>query len=163
MFSIREIFDLAIQIEKNGETVYRNALQKISNPSLVSLLQWLADEEVQHAEQFSELKQAVGGTADDPRLEEMGKGLLQGILGNQTFSLQDVDFSRIEHIEALLKLTIEFEKDTVLFYEMIGAFIEDEETLTHLKTIIQEENRHVQGLQEFLDSGDAEPPQGKSD
>ena len=50
MFSLKDIIDIAVQIEQNGERVYRNAAGKIEDPSLRSLLQWLADEETQHVE-----------------------------------------------------------------------------------------------------------------
>ena len=50
MFAIKEIIDMAIRIEKNGEAVYRSAMEKISNPALVSLLEWMADEEDGHAQ-----------------------------------------------------------------------------------------------------------------
>lgn len=153
MFAIEEIIDLAIKIEENGEKVFRNAAEKISNPSLVSLLQWLADEEVKHAKWFSELKQTVGKTTNDPRLAEIGKSILLGALGNETFSLKDADFSKIEQIKDLLTLSIEFERDTVLFYEMMRPFIEEKETLDHLDAIIEEENSHIRLLQESLDSG----------
>ena len=52
-------------------------------------------------------------------------------------------------VEALLQLCIEFEKDTILFYEMIGSFIEDNETSEKLDEIIEEENRHIELLEEF--------------
>ena len=42
MFSIQEILDLAIRLENNGESVYRQAVDEISEPELVSLLQWMA-------------------------------------------------------------------------------------------------------------------------
>ena len=153
MFAIEDIIDLAIQIEESGEKVYRNAAEKISNPSLISLLQWLADEEVKHAKWFSELKQRVRKTTDDPQLAEIGKSILLGALGNETFSLKDADFSKIDHIKELLTLSIEFERDTVLFYEMMRPFLEEKETLDHLDAIIEEENSHIRILQEFLDSG----------
>jgi len=153
MFSRAEIIDLAIQIEKNGEKVYRDALEKISDHSLASLLEWLADEEVEHVKWFSDLKRMVTKAPVNPHLEEMGKTMLQRVLGDQTFSLKGVDFSKIEQTEDVIKLAIEFERDTVVFYEMIESFIEDEETLDHLKKIIEEENRHVQVLEELLDSG----------
>jgi hypothetical protein len=38
MFSIREIIDIAIKIEKNGESFYREAMEKISNPALKPVL-----------------------------------------------------------------------------------------------------------------------------
>ena len=157
MFAIEDIIDLAIQIEENGEKVYRNAAETISNPSLVSLLQWLADEEVKHAKWFSELKQKVRKSTDDPRLAEIGKSILLGLLGDETFSLKDADFSKIDQIKELLTLAIEFERDTVLFYEMMRPFIEEKETLDHLDAIIEEENSHIRLLQESLDSGIVDP------
>jgi len=89
----------------------------------------------------------------DTDLEEMGKTMLQRVLGDQTFSLTNVDFSKIDQIEDLIELAIEFERDTVLFYEMIESFIDDEQTKDHLKKIIHEEERHVQVLEELLGSG----------
>jgi len=151
MFSIREIFDLAIQIEKNGEKFYRDALKKISNPSLRSLLEWLADEEVKHQSWFSERKETVGTKVDDVELEEMGGTILQSILGDQSFSLKEADLSKIDNVEELLQLAIEFEKDSILFYEMIGSFIEDAETSEKLNEIIEEENRHIELLEDFED------------
>jgi rubrerythrin len=154
MFQIREIIDLAIQIEKNGERIYRNALQLSSNSSVSALLQKLADEEVQHIEWFSKLKMKFDSTIDDPKLEEMGKSILNSILGNQAFSLEDVDFSRIRRIDDLLKFAIEFERDTVLFYEMIRPLVDDVDASAHLDKIIEEENQHIHTFQKILHSGD---------
>ena len=152
MFSLKDIIELAIQIENNGERVYRSTIEKISDPSLVSLLQRLADEEAEHAEWFIELKKKVKKTINDPKLEEMGKTILLDVIGEQSFSLAYVDFSEIQHVKDLFELSIEFEKDTVLFYEMLHPFIEDKDVEQQLNTIITEENRHIRKLQEFLDS-----------
>ena len=157
MFTLGEIIDLAIRIEKNGENTYRKAQEEVSNPSLASMLQWLAEEEVEHEKWFVRLKEVVGTTGEDPKLEEMGKAILQGVLGDQAFSIKDADFSKTEDINSLLELSIEFEKDTILFYEMLSAFIDDEETLRQLDKIIEEENRHVQVLEEFLEKKEALP------
>ena len=59
MFAIKEIIDMAIRIEKNGEAVYRSAMEKISNPALVSLLEWMADEEDSHRQKFAEIYESV--------------------------------------------------------------------------------------------------------
>jgi len=83
----------------------------------------------------------------------IGKSILLGALGDETFSLKDADFSKIEQIKDLLTLSIEFERDTVLFYEMMRPFIEEKGTLDHLDAIIEEENSHIRLLQESLDSG----------
>jgi rubrerythrin len=151
MFSSADIIDLAIQIEKNGEKVYRDALGGVKDQSIASILQWLADEEVEHAKWFSELKQAVRKVPVDRRVEDMGRDILQGILGEQSFSLKEADLQDPGSIENLINMAIEFEKDTVLFFEMFESFLEDRESLESLNRIIEEERRHIQVLEEYLE------------
>jgi len=156
MFSIREIFDLAIRIEKNGEQFYRDAMKKISNPPLKPLLEWLADEEVKHEGWFIERKKMLETKGNDLELEDMGSSILQGILGDQSFSLREADLSKVDSVEALIQLAVEFEKDSILFYEMIASLIGDDETSEKLNEIIAEENRHIELLEDFQDAeGDA--------
>ena len=59
-------------------------------------------------------------------------------------------FSSVDSIDNLIEIFIEFEKDSVLFYQVLEPFIEDPITLKHLKMIIDEENRHIQRLKEFM-------------
>jgi rubrerythrin len=150
MFSLKDIVDIAVQIERNGERVYRRAAEKIEDPSLRSMLQWLADEETQHAKWFEALIDKVPGTGDFLEEEKMGRALLKNAVGAQSFSLEDGDLLSMEKIEDLLKLSIEFEKDTVLFYGMLQPLIEDQKTLEQLHAIIQEEENHIDRLKAFL-------------
>ena len=153
MFSSADIIDLAIQIEKNGERVYRDALEGVQDQSVASMLQWLADEEVEHAKWFSELKKGVRKVPVDQRLEDMGRNILQGILGEESFSLKEADFQNLGSMEKLINLAIEFERDTVLFFEMFESFLEHRESLEHLNKVIEEERRHIQVLKEYLGGG----------
>jgi rubrerythrin len=152
LFAVEEILDMAIRIEKNGEAVYRNAVEKISNPALLSLLEWMADEEVKHAQWFLELKEEAATPAKNPFVQEMGREFITGILGEQSFSLKEVDFSRIDRINDLIDILIEFEEDGILFYEMLQPFIQDRETLVQLNKIIAEEKSHIEQLREFKES-----------
>jgi rubrerythrin len=150
MFSLKDIIDIAVQIEQNGERVYRNAAEKIEDSSLRSLLLSLADEETQHAKWFEALIDKVPGTGEFPEQEKMGRALLQDAVGAQSFTLEDADFSSMKKIEDLLNLAIEFEKDTALFYGMLQPLIEDQKTLEQLHAIIQEEEVHARRLKEML-------------
>jgi rubrerythrin len=151
MFTLKDIIALAIQIEKNGKEVYRRALENTTDPALISLLQDLASQEAQHAEWLSGLEQQGNTVVSDPQVEKAGRALLNRILGDQTFSLAEVDLSRMESVEALLARALEFEKDTALFYEMIHSFVEDEHVLKQLDTIISEEYRHAEALKTCLE------------
>jgi rubrerythrin len=150
MFSLKDIIDIAVQIEQNGERVYRNAAEKIEDYSLRSLLLSLADEETQHAKWFEALIDKVPGTGEFPEQEKMGRVLLQNAVGAQSFTLEEADFSSMKKIEDLLNLAIEFEKDTALFYGMLQPLIEDQKTLEQLHVIIQEEENHARRLKEML-------------
>ena len=90
MFSAYEIIDMAIKLEKNGEAVYRNAVEKVSNKELVALLLWMADEEVKHANWFSELKHSIEQKSVNPFMEKMSRELFNDLLGDKNFSLKDI-------------------------------------------------------------------------
>ncbi len=152
MFSLKDIIDIAVQIEQNGERVYRNAAGNVNDPSLRSILKWLADEEARHIKWFEALKTTVSDDGDFPEQGKMGKELLQDAVGAHSFTLEDFDFSSMEKIEDLLGLAIEFEKDTALFYKMLQPLIEDQKTLEQLHAVIQEEENHALRLKTFLES-----------
>jgi rubrerythrin len=153
MFSIREIFELGEQLERNGRRFYADALAAFQDPWLSSLLRWLAEEEVRHEEWFARRKEALGKGEGDAITQDMGNAILRDILGDQTFSLKEADFANVGEVRDLITIALEFEKDTILFFEMVQTFLEDPETLEGLKAIIDEERRHIQSIEEYGRSG----------
>jgi len=153
VFEIKEILELAIRLEKNGEATYRKAMASSADESMNALLQWMADEEVSHREWFAALKSDLDHGKKNPFIEEMSRQVFKDLVGGQSFSLKEVDFAKVSSPHELICIFIEFEKDTVLFYELIAPFIEDEETRGHLQRIIAEENRHIDRLREFKQAG----------
>jgi hypothetical protein len=83
-------------------------------------------------------------------MEKMSQQVFGGILGDKSFSHKDLDFTRVDRWDDLIGIFIEFEKDTVLFYETLIPFIEDNDTLENIAKIIAEENNHIKKLHEFL-------------
>jgi rubrerythrin len=152
LFSAKEIIDLAIKLEKNGEAVYRDAIGKVSNPGLEPLLEWMADEEVKHANWFADLKHNLETRNENPFAEEMSRELFNEMLGEKNFSLKDVDFSSIETVEELIEVFIEFEKDSIIFYEVLKPFVEDPAARKYLQKIIEEEKLHIDRLKEVSDT-----------
>ena len=152
MFSIQDIIELAIQIERNGENTCRQALKKNIDPALADLFKWMAEEELKHIEWFKRLDKINQTSIQDSQLEKMGRALLSDILGDQGFSLSDADLTQIHQLDKLVSLLIEFENDTVLFYEMIRSVVSDQEALKYLDMIIEEENQHAKRLRKYIES-----------
>jgi rubrerythrin len=151
MFSIREIIDMAIKLEKNAETFYREALARVSTPVLEPILVCLADEEREHAEWFERLKRVLQEAKAGGEEGEISGAALRSLVGDQRFSLADVDLSKIESAEELIELAVEHEKDTIIFYQMLQSFIDDPETNKELDEVIAQEEQHIKLLKECED------------
>ena len=159
VFTLNDIRNIAIQIERNGEQAYRSAGKKATDPQIGQMFDWMADEELQHAQWFKALQVPSRASEAHEEIETMGRSLLQEMMKNQTFSLEADQLQGIEDIVNLLALSLEFENDTILFYEMLRAFIENTETIEQLNVIIAEERGHVRQL-ERLKTIYAENPKG---
>ena len=154
MFTGNDLLDIAAKMEKNGETVYERAQNEIQNKELKALLQWMAREEAGHQRWF--LGQKETGDQDPNDFGQMLPDVLQEMMGGKGLSLDEVDFSKITHTSQMLETFIEFETDTILFYEFLETFIQDKKTLVGLEKIIQEETAHVNKLTEMLQAVEAQ-------
>src|SRR5512139_1016227 len=146
MFSVREILDFAIKIERNAEDLYRQAASKMENPEIGSLLLFLAEEEKRHAEWFHQRRETIKLEGDQAEMERLYGTLLRDMIGDQTFSLAEADLSRLDQVKSLLELAVEFENDTILFYETLHSLIDDAHVSARLQEIISDENGHIQML-----------------
>jgi rubrerythrin len=54
-------------------------------------------------------------------------------------------------MRTLLEVSAELERDTIAFYEMLEPFMEDEPGRRDLKSVIEEERKHLRLLQERLE------------
>lgn len=147
MFTRDDIRNIAIQIERNGEQAYRSAAENSQDSQIRQMFNWMADEEMRHAQWFAALKIPSQATPAQEEIETMGRSLLQEMMKNQAFSLENTRLVGVVDIQGLLDLSLEFEKDTILFYEMLRAFIEETDTIEQLEIIIAEEQGHVKQLQ----------------
>jgi rubrerythrin len=146
MFSAVDIIDMALQLEKNGEDRYRAAISQNPSHELKQLLDWMANEESKHAQWFAGLKTQIEQDREMFDIQKMHPETLRDIIGNQSFSLDDVKFSAVCGQDELIRMFIEFENDTILFYNMLKAFITDPGISAQLDDIILEEQAHVAQL-----------------
>nr|NJM04931.1 rubrerythrin [Desulfobacula sp.] len=141
-----DLLEMAVKNGKNGEAVYRKSLKKIRQKALTDLLSWMAAEEAAHGRWFLEQKNRLALHPEEKALKEMIPEVLQDMMGENALSLDEVEFDKISTTLELLTTFIEFEKETIRFYELLDMFIETEEVRKGLKTIIREENAHVEKL-----------------
>jgi len=149
LFTPQDILDFAVQLEKNGEATYRDAKEHITDAGLSCMLDWAAGEERKHGEWFSQLKDQIGMVESRQLSAEMNDALISKYFKDQSFSLREVDFSKMVSTGDLLEALIEFEEDTILFYQILESFISDDATVDKLNLIVQEERNHIRKLREY--------------
>lgn len=152
MYTMDDLYEIAIKVEKNGASIYTDSAQKTSQKGFQELLTWMADEEATHIKWFTKQKNVLSLETNEIQLKEMVPQVLENIMGENTFSLDDINFDEISSLKELIKTFIGFEEDTILFYEMLGMFIEDEDVIKGLGTIISEEKNHVSTLKQMISS-----------
>lgn len=150
MFTLVDIRNIAIQIEQNGEASYRHAAQNTNHSEIAKLFEMMAADEQKHAQWFERMAVAEKTIAKDAQIEEMGRELLQGMMAQQTFSLQRERLAAAVDVLDALRQSIEFENDTVLFYEMLHSFLDDSDTMRQIELIIEEERSHIAKLYEII-------------
>jgi rubrerythrin len=148
MFTLKEISDLAVQIEINGENIYREVAAKVSDSALKRLLEGMAYDEQQHARWFRHLSSAKPANLPgaDGELEALGRALLAEMLGDQSFSLSVDELKDAGTVAEVIAQAEEFEKDTIVFYEMLADFVAESDVAAQLREIIAEEYGHIDKL-----------------
>ncbi|SMC27486.1 Rubrerythrin [Desulfacinum hydrothermale DSM 13146] len=147
MFSAWEVLKIAIKLEENGENYYRKAAALQKDPALIQVLEGLAEDEAKHKKWFRQFQDRLQEEPEDRWVQEISGDLLQSMVGDQSFSLQEVDPAELDTMEKILATAIEFEKDTILFYDMLRGFMDEGESANALRQIIEEERLHVEVLE----------------
>ena len=150
MFSAHDILNIAIRLENNGEQTYLHARQHTTDKDLKNLLTWIASEEESHAHWFNELKNRLSQGEDHHLMAELSRALVEDVIQEQSFSLQEVDFEAIHTADEMIRTFIGFEEDTIAFYEILKTFIDDPAIAKQLEKIIDEEKKHISQFQELL-------------
>ena len=149
MYTFEDIRDIAIQIERNGERTYRKASEITKDPELAKILLWLADEEHRHKQWFNALQTERKVSPQNREMEAMGRALLQDMVKDQPFSLDAEQLDGAADLTDLLTQSMQFEKDTILFYDLLKTLVEDHEASAQLDLIIDEERGHVKVLEKL--------------
>ncbi len=148
-FNAGEIFDIAVQIERNGAAFYRKAAEGKAGETLKRLLLTLADMEVRHEQLFTAMRgelstvQTASATFDP---DDEAALFLKAVADGHVFNYRldpSAALSGRESSADVLKFAIGIEKDSVVFYTGIQAMVDKALGRDRIARIIAEEMGHV--------------------
>jgi rubrerythrin len=148
-FNADEIFDIAIQIERNGSKFYRTSAQYTKDANAKKLFLELAAMEDVHEATFIQMKEQ-GATATwskelyDPNSES--SAYLQALAGGFVFNMYDDPFMQLKGTESIvevLKAAIKREKESVVFFHGMKDLVPKNLGAEKIESIIKEEMSHI--------------------
>jgi rubrerythrin len=155
IFSATEAFEIAMQIEQNGEVFYHAVAARMTDLNVKKLFQELAAQEQRHYEVFQKMAGTVGGAASpsapDAERDEY-QAYLQATLDSALFAGPDKALVLAEQArdrQAALRVAIGFEKDTLLFFYDLRDMVSEVEQKA-VNGIIREEKLHLHRLAKLL-------------
>lgn len=138
------IFEFAMQMEKDGESYYREIVKKIENKGIKHILNMLADEEVKHYNLFFKLQNnEIIQMSDTPILWNVKNIFLQMKEEKDTAG---VDSSQI----SLYKKAQGIEKRSQDFYLEKANEVKDDSHKKVFRKIANEEQRHYDILENII-------------
>lgn len=154
-FNAAEVFRMAVQIEENGKKFYEQSLGCINDDRVKKLFEQLAREEVEHKKKFESIlaelpKEAASPTVFDPENEE--DDYIKMMADQHVFvkgENVETEVCKLADMKDALKLAIEFEKDSVIFFlSMQDAADGKGKELINL--LVKEEQGHLRRLSSEL-------------
>jgi rubrerythrin len=149
-FSADDVFEMAQQMERNGEAFYRKAADSVSDQNNKDLLNRRADMEVNHEKIFRALRAELSErgketTVFDPQGE--AALYLRALADTRVFFEKEMDVSSLDMI---FKAALEAEKDSIVFYLGMKDSVPENLGRGKIEAIIKEEMGHVRLLSNEL-------------
>ena len=148
-FSIQEIIEIAIEIEKNGEAFYRTLVESANTARLRDLFKYLSEEEKKHKVRFEEILKSVGGyQISEIYYATEYMGYMKALADERVFTKDVFAPDIVKNLKSskeAIDLAIGFEKDSIIFLHEMQDMVNEPERNT-VQKLLDEEREHIRRL-----------------
>lgn len=155
-FNADEIFEMGMDVEKNGEAYYKRAAELVKDKKIKEVLLMLMREEQEHYKTFKKLRDSLPPksslpTVGDPENQEnlYLDALVKSRLFNNVHEAEELASKVEDEIEAL-RAALTFEKDTILFFQTMKSMTREDLGREEINMLIDEERKHVIQISEAI-------------
>ena len=154
-FNAFEAFRIAEQIERNGAKFYQKAAELFDDSDIHKIFLELVNWETGHEKVFANMRKQLSQEGPEQRIfkPEDTPFDAKAMAGLAVFGIRPEPSSELtgkENIIDILKMAIEKEKDSIVYYTGLKGFIPVQAGRDKIDDIIKEELRHIRILSESL-------------
>ncbi|MBS3742238.1 MAG: ferritin family protein [Candidatus Cloacimonetes bacterium] len=144
LLNASDIYNFAVEIEKNGEKFYRKMEEKFEQKEVKNLFNFLAKEEVKHEKVFTDMLSNIDEYQIKESYVDEYKSYLNAYADNLLFSLKNFDkaMEKVEDLDSAFQFAIKKELDTIMYYQELKNIVQENKT-DLIEDIINEERKHV--------------------
>ncbi|NLT73834.1 MAG: ferritin family protein [Chloroflexi bacterium] len=147
------VLQWALEIERNGEALYRAVAAQAEDREVKTLFHDLAYQEERHYRTFQRMLAKASEPTSDPLAADYRAFLEHALSGALTGEGKGMQRAKESHTEEeALRAAMAFEKDTLLFFYEVADVVEPDH-LPAVRAIIDEERDHLRQLSRVLQDG----------
>jgi len=157
-FNADEVFQIAEQIERNGMRFYRKAADSASDKNTRQMLLEMAEMEaghlttLEHMRRYLTSREKVATVFDPDNKATHYLRTMADAHGSEGKKSPTQELTGSESIEEILKIALNAEKDSVIYYFGLRAFVPPRAGRDKIEAIINEEINHITTLNKMLAS-----------
>jgi rubrerythrin len=140
-----DVFEYAMQMEKDGEAYYRSIAAETESEGLRTILTFLADEEVKHYNIFKKMRDGKVDEVPESSLISDAKNIFQQMKeSGETFDFKE---KQVAYYEKAMQI----EQDAVDLYLKHAEETDDPGEERNMRKIAEEEKRHYRLFESIRD------------
>ncbi len=137
-----ELFDIAMKMEKEGESFYRDIAKKAATQGFRTIFNMLADDEAVHRETFEAMKKNTPVVIVDSTVSEKAEVVFEKVVKE--------DFLSEQSQLSLYEKALEIELKSIEFYSEQLETLDREDQRKNLERIIHEERMHYDLIDDII-------------
>jgi rubrerythrin len=149
LFNADEIFEIAVDIERNGEAFYSASADVAEDDDVKKLFEYLVTQEQMHRMIFENMRKEMPAKFSLPETyDPAGEGALylKALADSHIFNKPEEKkkiATGLADVDEALDFALAFEKDSVLFYSQMTDITYSDAGREHVNKIIKEEKKHI--------------------
>jgi len=155
-FNADEVYEMGMDIEKNGEAYYRKAAELACDEKARKMFEKLLEAEQDHYQTFRRLREELPAGDTTPQVSDPEDkeymyldALVKSRIFNNVPEAEKVAESCPGPVE-VLRNALTFEKDTILFFTEMKARTSEDLGKKEIDRLIDEERKHVVWISEMI-------------